>query len=206
MSSLVREESGQGAEPGEDDSPFANRTFIQSQEDGFRSDGALILPQTFGSIHLGECFSAFISLGNQSPVSVANIHIKVVDGYCWMLWGQSRRGPGRGGLDPAGCGVSLRQVDLQIERYKHSLYDNSSKILESLEPNAQHYVIGTHDLKDLGQHTLVCTATYQEIQGDRRGEKKHLNQFFKFNVTNPVSVKTKVPRVVDISLWFLFFF
>lgn len=81
---------------------------------------------------------------------------------------------------------------MQIERYQHSLYDNSSKILETLEPDAQHYVNIAHDLKDLGQHTLVCTATYQEVLGDRRGEKKHKNQSFRFNVTNPVSVKTKV--------------
>uniref|UniRef100_A0A1S3ZVF2 Trafficking protein particle complex subunit 13-like n=1 Tax=Nicotiana tabacum TaxID=4097 RepID=A0A1S3ZVF2_TOBAC len=48
-----------------------------------------------------------------------------------------------------------------------------------------------HDVKELGAHTLVCTALYS----DNDGERKYLPQYFKFMVANPLSVRTKV-RVV----------
>ena len=49
-------------------------------------------------------------------------------------------------------------------------------------------MIVTKDLKELGAHTLVCSATYY----DESGERKYLPQYFKFKVSNPLSVRTKV--------------
>ena len=49
-------------------------------------------------------------------------------------------------------------------------------------------MIVTKDLKELGAHTLVCSATYY----DAAGERKYSPQYFKFNVANPLSVRTKV--------------
>jgi len=41
----------------------------------------------------------------------------------------------------------------------------------------------------------VCTALYND--GD--GERKYLPQFFKFSVSNPLSVRTKVRTIKDIT-------
>ena len=43
------------------------------------------------------------------------------------------------------------------------------------------------DLKELGAHTLVCSSAYT----DADGERKYLPQYFRFAVTNPLSVRTK---------------
>jgi hypothetical protein len=49
-------------------------------------------------------------------------------------------------------------------------------------------LIVTKDLKEIGEHTLVCSATYH----DAAGERKYSPQYFKFKVANPLSVRTKV--------------
>lgn len=42
--------------------------------------------------------------------------------------------------------------------------------------------------QDPGTHTLVCSVTYTDSYGERR----YMPQYFKFQVTNPLSVRTKV--------------
>jgi hypothetical protein len=51
-----------------------------------------------------------------------------------------------------------------------------------------HIAILTVDLVVLCESRLVCTALYND--GD--AERKYLPQFFKFTVSNPLSVRTKV--------------
>ena len=45
-----------------------------------------------------------------------------------------------------------------------------------------------HDIKEVGTHTLVCSVTYS----DSFGERRYMPQYFKFQVTNPLAVRTKV--------------
>ncbi|XP_021902350.1 trafficking protein particle complex subunit 13 [Carica papaya] len=83
------------------------------------------------------------------------------------------------------------KAEIQTERQRILLLDTSKSPVESIRAGGRYDFIVEHDVKELGAHTLVCTALYND--GD--GERKYLPQFFKFSVANPLSVRTKV-RVV----------
>lgn len=83
------------------------------------------------------------------------------------------------------------KAEMQTERQRILLLDTSKSPVESIRAGGRYDFIVEHDVKELGAHTLVCTALYND--GD--GERKYLPQFFKFVVANPLSVRTKV-RVV----------
>ncbi|XP_054799959.1 uncharacterized protein LOC129304361 isoform X1 [Prosopis cineraria] len=83
------------------------------------------------------------------------------------------------------------KAEIQTERQRILLLDTSKSPVESIRSGGRYDFIVEHDVKELGPHTLVCTALYND--GD--GERKYLPQFFKFIVANPLSVRTKV-RVV----------
>ncbi|VVB03672.1 unnamed protein product [Arabis nemorensis] len=80
---------------------------------------------------------------------------------------------------------------IQTERQRILLLDTSKAPVESIRTGGRYDFIVEHDVKELGAHTLVCSALYN----DADGERKYLPQFFKFVVANPLSVRTKV-RVV----------
>ncbi|XP_031097785.1 trafficking protein particle complex subunit 13 [Ipomoea triloba] len=83
------------------------------------------------------------------------------------------------------------KAEIQTERQRILLLDTSKSPVESIRVGGRYDFIVEHDVKELGAHTLVCTALYN----DNDGERKYLPQFFKFIVANPLSVRTKV-RVV----------
>ncbi|XVF27662.1 hypothetical protein REPUB_Repub14bG0127900 [Reevesia pubescens] len=83
----------------------------------------------------------------------------------------------------------LRSAEIQTERQRILLLDTSKSPVESIRAGGRYDFIVEHNVKELGAHTLVCTALYND--GD--GERKYLPQFFKFVVANPLSVRTKVP-------------
>ena len=79
------------------------------------------------------------------------------------------------------------KAELESSRGKITLHDNAAESL-SLQPNARHDFIVRHDVKEIGQHTLTCSASYVLPDGERRV----LPQSFKFTSSNPLSVRTKV--------------
>ncbi|KAL7213098.1 hypothetical protein ACSBR2_015746 [Camellia fascicularis] len=79
------------------------------------------------------------------------------------------------------------KAEIQTERQRILLLDTSKSPVESIRAGGRYDFIVEHDVKELGAHTLVCTALYND--GD--GERKYLPQFFKFIVANPLSVRTK---------------
>ncbi|XP_049401610.1 uncharacterized protein LOC125865456 [Solanum stenotomum] len=83
------------------------------------------------------------------------------------------------------------KAEIQTERQRILLLDTSKSPVESIRAGGRYDFIVEHDVKELGAHTLVCTALYN----DNDGERKYLPQYFKFMVANPLSVRTKV-RVV----------
>ncbi|KAL3519725.1 hypothetical protein ACH5RR_017874 [Cinchona calisaya] len=85
------------------------------------------------------------------------------------------------------------KAEIQTERQRILLLDTSKSPVESIRAGGRYDFIVEHDVKELGAHTLVCTALYND--GD--GERKYLPQFFKFMVSNPLSVRTKVRVVKD---------
>lgn len=85
------------------------------------------------------------------------------------------------------------KAEIQTERQRILLLDTSKSPVESIRAGGRYDFIVEHDVKELGAHTLVCTALYHD--GD--SERKYLPQFFKFMVANPLSVRTKVRVVKD---------
>ncbi|OAE28661.1 hypothetical protein AXG93_2865s1020 [Marchantia polymorpha subsp. ruderalis] len=85
------------------------------------------------------------------------------------------------------------KAELQTERQKLILADSTKAPLDYIKAGGRYDFIIEHDIKELGQHTLVCIAVYT----DSDGERKYLPQYFKFLATNPLSVRTKVRMVKD---------
>ena len=85
------------------------------------------------------------------------------------------------------------KVELQTNRRRVALFDNAAAPLPAIQPGASYDFIVEHDLKELGAHTLACSVGYAEdvpagVPADRRRHPQH----FKFDVANPVAVRTKV--------------
>ncbi|KAG9441005.1 hypothetical protein H6P81_016859 [Aristolochia fimbriata] len=85
------------------------------------------------------------------------------------------------------------KAEIQTDRQRILLLDTSKSPVETIRSGGRYDFIVEHDVKELGPHTLVCTALYND--GD--GERKYLPQFFKFVVANPLSVRTKVRAVKE---------
>ena len=80
------------------------------------------------------------------------------------------------------------KAELQTERQRLILFDNTAAPLPVLQPGECYDFTVEHDLKELGAHTLVCSTVYT----DADGERKYLPQYFKFAASNPLAVRTKV--------------
>ena len=84
------------------------------------------------------------------------------------------------------------QAELESGRGRVSLYDNASQ-RAVLQPGSRHDFVIRHDVKEVGQHTLSCSAAYTMPDGERR----LLPQNFKFTASNPLSVRTKVAQLLN---------
>ena len=147
-----------GGDKGFDASAALDRGFVErwdAERGGpYAASGALLLPQSFGAIFLGETFQCFVSVGNASNRPITGVEVK---------------------------------AELQTEKARVGLYSTPAP-LPSLAPGARHDFIASHDIKEFGAHTLVCSTVYT----DADGERKYLPQYFKFTAANPISVRTKV--------------
>lgn len=85
--------------------------------------------------------------------------------------------------------VSLK-VELQTSSQRFNLSDSVSQA--PLEAGATRTLTVSHEIKELGVHIFVCTVQYV-IDGRRR----HFRKFYKFQVSNPLAVKTKVNNMAD---------
>ncbi|KAJ2489368.1 hypothetical protein IWW37_004046 [Coemansia sp. RSA 2050] len=120
--------------------------------EGFPLSETLVLPRSFGTMYLGETFSAHLCLCNESTTVVRDIGVQVV---------------------------------MQTTTQQLQLFSDGSRHLASGQPfNIQ----VAHEIKELGAHVLGCSINYLSAQGERRV----LQKSFKFQVANPLVVKTKV--------------
>ncbi|KAJ1667356.1 hypothetical protein IW140_000929 [Coemansia sp. RSA 1813] len=142
--------------------------------DGFPLSEALVLPRAFGTMYLGETFTAHLCLCNESSLVVRDIRMHAA---------------------------------MQTATQKLPLFDNSStsnnnnnnsnstkgagqqeEALKQLQAGQPFNLQVMHEIKELGVHILGCTISYLSAQGERRT----LQKSFKFQVSNPLVVKTKV--------------
>ncbi|KAJ3781220.1 hypothetical protein GGU11DRAFT_368306 [Lentinula aff. detonsa] len=128
----------------------------------------LTLPSSFGSIQLGETFSSCLSVNNEATTQVDAVALK---------------------------------VEMQTATSKITLAEIGGKGT-SLEPQDTLENVVHHEIKELGQHVLACTVSYRfNPQNSRTPPASEetsdpniltFRKFYKFVVTNPLSVKTKV--------------
>ncbi|KAG6910920.1 hypothetical protein DXG01_006603 [Tephrocybe rancida] len=128
----------------------------------------LTLPSSFGSIQLGETFSSCLCINNEAQIDVEAVSIK---------------------------------VEMQTATTKVVLAEYGGPE-HKLAPRATFENIVHHEIKELGQHVLACAVTYRHPPHMRQlpgpGETAEdpslqtFRKFYKFAVTNPLSVKTKV--------------
>ncbi|KAI5124059.1 hypothetical protein M0805_003887 [Coniferiporia weirii] len=132
----------------------------------------LMLPAAFGAIQLGETFACVLSVNNEAGVPVDAVHAKVE-------------------MQTITSKVPLAEVHALAGGEAHTLLAG-----DSLE------MVVSSEIKELGQHVLACTVTYRTPPGMRPATSGAENaddpfvqtfrKFYKFAVTNPLSVKTKV--------------
>lgn len=98
--------------------------------------------------------------------------------------------------DPQDC--APMQAELETSRGKTMLYDSMSARI-SLQPSGKHSFIIKHDVKEVGNHTLICHVSYTTVDGERRT----LQQYFKFSSANPLSVRTKVASLPVLQILYV---
>jgi hypothetical protein len=122
----------------------------------------LTLPSSFGNIQLGETFTSCICLNNESTTVVGSVHLK---------------------------------IEMQTATSKLILAEFGGPDFKIPHGGTLDQVV-SHEIKELGQHVLACTVTYQsshDVGPDPTEADLHtFRKFYKFSVTNPLSVKTKV--------------
>ncbi|CEL55781.1 UPF0533 protein [Rhizoctonia solani AG-1 IB] len=128
----------------------------------------LLLPEAFGSIALGETFTSALCINNESSHTVLGSHLLVE-------------------MQTASTKTVLGQV---------------GGIDSRLEPGHMFSLVVSHEMKELGQHVLVCTVGYHVPPALRNNSVppedpsnpslRTIRKFYKFIVSNPLSVRTKV--------------
>jgi hypothetical protein len=84
--------------------------------------------------------------------------------------------------------LSRVQVEMQNDRGKTILYDTlSDHSLEKLTGGECHEVMVRYEVKDLGNHTLLCSSSYTSVVGELR----YHPQAFRFQAQSPLSISTK---------------
>ncbi|KAF8906051.1 hypothetical protein CPB84DRAFT_1745251 [Gymnopilus junonius] len=128
----------------------------------------LTLPASFGSIQLGETFSSCLCVNNETEVAIEVTQVK---------------------------------VEMQTVTTKVVLYETEGPAETLPGDDTLEYIVN-HEIKELGQHVLACTITYRLPPNSRSvpgasedttdPSLQTFRKFYKFAVTNPLSVKTKV--------------
>ncbi|RUO97145.1 hypothetical protein BC936DRAFT_140906 [Jimgerdemannia flammicorona] len=93
--------------------------------------------------------------------------------------------------------VPVREVgvkaELQTGSQRFNLTDTTSRPLATMDKGSTCEFVVSHEIKELGVHILVCSVHY--VTAD--GEKKYFRKYYKFQVMNPLAVKTKVNNMTD---------
>ncbi|KXS21234.1 DUF974-domain-containing protein [Gonapodya prolifera JEL478] len=173
--------------------------------------GLLSLPTSFGSIYLGETFASYISINNESLATVQAVGVKVemqTSAHRFTLVDTT------GGMPSTTANsstVSLQGVEQATTTTPASLVD--------LAPHRSSEHIVRHEIKELGTHILVCSVHYSSpSSGTGTGptvlaatppnpltnttptpapSRRTFRKFYKFQVSNPLSVRTKVNSLSD---------
>ncbi|VDO27151.1 unnamed protein product [Onchocerca flexuosa] len=78
------------------------------------------------------------------------------------------------------------KTDLQTTSQRNALPSQLQEANAVLEPGKCFGEIITHEIKEIGQHILVCAVSYKTSNNEM-----YFRKFFKFPVTKPIDVRTK---------------
>ncbi|GAA95379.1 uncharacterized protein L969DRAFT_21802 [Mixia osmundae IAM 14324] len=136
----------------------------------FSAAPLLALSSVFGQIYLGETFNGYLAVHNDQDSPITGVNLK---------------------------------VEMQTAQNRWTLAETRSGLLkprESLE------TVVRHELKEIGVHSLVCTVSYTVAEGSQQGfapelgaSQRVLKKSFKFSMSNPLSVKTKIHMAKSVT-------
>ncbi|EGF81409.1 hypothetical protein BATDEDRAFT_34721 [Batrachochytrium dendrobatidis JAM81] len=168
----------------------------------------LTLPPAFGNIYLGETFSSYLCVNNESLTPVLNLTFKAelqtstqrITLADTLLSSASSSASSSTGVDRLALGsISGSYSTL----HGSGPAENRQSLASSLLPGQSAEFVIHHDIKELGIHILVCSVHYTPapVIGSSASsmdrERKFFRKFYKFQVLNPLSVKTKVNTLQD---------
>ncbi|KAJ3128668.1 hypothetical protein HK098_003875 [Nowakowskiella sp. JEL0407] len=190
--------------------------FNESLLRSFTIPNLLSLPSSFGNIYLGELFSSFICVNNESSIPVLDVGVK-----CELQTATQRFTlcdtlaivpPGNNNISTtSSSSSSVSSTTNGNVTSPVSPRSGSGRV--SLLPSQSQEFLVSHDLKELGIHVLVCSIHYTPSRTvpinnaananstttnntiATAPDRKFFRKFFKFQVLNPISVKTKINSV-----------
>ena len=175
-----------------------------SHELEFASDlgmtDVLELSPAFGNIYLGERFTSYLSINNDSLTPVNDVAFKA------ELQTTSQR--------YLVCVHNIFANDIIRFTLVDTIGATPTSSMEAVNSQQQSQVsllprqsvefLFDHEIKELGIHILVCSAHYTPATNSASAaprqsvdQRKFFRKFFKFQVLNPLSVKTKVNNLAS---------
>ena len=181
---------------------------IDSFEDASLAAVALQLREEFGAVALGETVRLLVSAQNKRKTLRMAAKVRVVVEVLVNVGRAQARGK------RASFVLVDERQNAKSGREEAGRTAASADVV--LKPMESHDVEVQFDAKQLGQHTIRCTAEYVDAPYDERsamtimsvagentvydvGVSKKTMNFFSFDVTNPLHVRTKTRRVFSSS-------
>jgi len=142
----------------------------------------LTLPAAFGNIYLGETFTSYICANNESSHPVRDV----------ILRAELQTSTLRFTLSDTLASQRLQAGTAKSPPEKSTPASAATTAtgghIQLLESGKTNEMVVSHEIKELGIHILVCSIQYTTLDG----QQKSFRKFYKFQVLNPLSVKTKV--------------
>lgn len=157
--------------------------------DSFPISDLLVLPNSFGTLYLGETFRTYLCVRNESSLVVREPSLRV----------EMQVGSSDPQASSSADGVRWHQL-AHLILPTPSGEDDQGKPVWELPPSQPLETALGYDIKDLGPHVLVCTVGYKSpipappgMEGETIWQERSFRKFFKFSVDrSPISVRTKI--------------
>uniref|UniRef100_A0A7E4W704 Trafficking protein particle complex subunit 13 n=1 Tax=Panagrellus redivivus TaxID=6233 RepID=A0A7E4W704_PANRE len=94
---------------------------------------------------------------------------------------------------PQSCTEVSVKADLQTVKRTITLQSRLNDVTAELAPGKFLSQVATHEIKETGQHILICSVSYKTPDN----EKMYFRKFFKFPVNPPIDVRTKFYNAED---------
>ncbi|KAG0000805.1 hypothetical protein BGZ65_004042 [Modicella reniformis] len=142
----------------------------------------LIFPTAFGNIFLGETFTTYICANNESAHPVRDVILKAELQTATSRFALSDTLANQRHLATTSTATTTAKPPSDKPL---GLVPSSGGHIQSGKTNE---MVVSHEIKELGVHILVCSVQYTTLDG----QQKSFRKIYKFQVINPLSVKTKV--------------